>query len=115
MCVIFICHSLYRWRVFLTNMAISPERAETVILADCALHNFLRNRLPSYTDNLLDKEDEITHKVTPGVWREQVAALQDVGPLHGNTSLGQAKKQREALCLFVNGPGAVPWQDAMVS
>ena len=104
----------FRWRVFLTNMAISTDRAESVVLAGCVLHNFLRTRLSSYTDHLLDKEDEANHTLIPGAWRQEVGALQDVGPLHGNTALGIAKIQRETLCAFVNGPGAVTWQDKMI-
>ena len=46
-----------RWRVLLTHMLITPERAELVVLASCALHNMLRTRLPTYTNGLVDRED----------------------------------------------------------
>jgi hypothetical protein len=103
---------LHRWRVFLTNMMISPERAEHVVLAACALHNFLRTRLPSYTNSLLDKEDDLSHEVTPGDWRKD-GGMASVGPLRGNTALAVAKHQRDHLCHYVNGIGAVPWQDRL--
>ena len=104
---------IFRWRVFLTNIAISPERTVSVVLAACALHNMLRVKFPSYTNALLDLENEITHEVTPGSWRSD-AILEDVPPLRGNNSLFSAKTQRDELCDYVNGVGAVAWQDNMV-
>ena len=94
-------------------MLISPERAVKVVFAACALHNMLHYKFPSYTNNLLDREDEVTHNLIPGAWRSD-GTLRDVGPLHGNTSLAAAKRQRDELCSFVNGPGAVSWQGRMI-
>ena len=103
-------HFFTRWRVFLTTMCISRERAIVVVLAACAMHNFLRTRLPTFTNSLLDKEDPETHQVTPGQWRQETG-MKKVQPLRGNTALAFAKKQRESLCSFVNGAGSVSWQD----
>lgn len=102
------------WRVFLTNMTISPERASCVVLAACAVHNYLRMKLPSYTNSLVDQEDDTTHEVIPGEWRKD-AAMVSVRPLHGNTSLQAAKRQRDHLCDYINGVGAVAWQERMVN
>ena len=99
--------------MFLTNILITPERAELVVLAACALHNLLRTKMPSYTNSLLDTESEETHEVTPGVWRND-GEMQGLDPLAGNTSLFCAKRQREELCDYFNGIGAVEWQDRMV-
>jgi hypothetical protein len=66
-------------------------------------------KLPSYTNSLLDQEHDETHEVIPGEWQRD-GILQSVGPLRGNTSLVAAKRQRDHLCDYVNGTGAVPWQ-----
>lgn len=92
---------------------ISPDKAQDVVLAACALHNYLRTKLPSYTNSLLDHEDEHTHVVVPGEWRKD-AAMNNIPPLRGNTSLATAKRQRDRLCAYVNGVGAVEWQDRIV-
>ena len=91
-------------------MYITPERAIDVVMAACALHNYLRTMLPRFTNNLLDYEDRNTHTIIPGAWRNE-AQLEDVQPLRGNTSTACAKRQRELLCEYVNGQGKVPWQD----
>ena len=102
----------HRWRVFLTHIGISTERAVDVVIAACTLHNYLRSKLPHFTNNLLDRE-EADHSFTLGSWRSD-HTLESVKGLHGNTSLDIAKKQRDNLCNFVNGVGAVPWQDKMI-
>ena len=82
------------------------------MLAACSLHNYLRSKLPSYTNSLLDKETD-DHRVIPGAWRSD-RSLENVEPLHGNNATMSAKRQREELCEFVNDIGAVPWQDRMI-
>lgn len=102
-----------RWRVLLSHMLITPERAELIVLACCALHNFLRTRLPTFTNHLLDREDEESHEVIPGAWRLD-ENLMNLAVLRGRNASKAAKAQREYLCAWVNGPGAVAWQDRMV-
>ena len=84
------------------------------MLAACSLHNYLRTKYPSFTNNLLDQEDEETHDVIPGAWRAD-ANLLSLPHLRGNTAYAAAKRQRETLCQYVNGPGSVSWQDRMIS
>ena len=95
-------------------MAITIERAETVIMAACALHNFLRSRLPNFTNHLVDREDEQTHEVIPGTWRSD-ASMEGLPRLARNTAQFQAKRQREDIMAFVNGPGKVSWQDDVLA
>lgn len=108
----FVSLYIYRWRCFLSPMLITPSRAEDVVLAACALHNYLRTRLPTFTNHLLDKENE-NHEVIPGTWRNE-EALRSIAALKGNNAMRDAKLQREYLCQYVNGVGAVSWQDRMI-
>ena len=71
-------------------------------LACCALHKFLRNRLPTYTNNLLDAEDEVSHDVTPGEWRND-AHMISLEVMRGANMTNVAKAQRDYLCEWVNG------------
>lgn len=94
-------------------MLITPERAEKVVLASCALHNFMRNQMPAFTNHLLDAEDPTTHEVTPGAWRTD-KVMTALAALKGNNASKAAKLQREYICDYINGVGAVPWQDRMI-
>ena len=82
-------------------------------MSACALHNYLHTKCPSLTNHLLDKEDSVTHEFTPGEWRSQ-GTLESVKRLSGNTSILIAKRQRDLICDYVNGPGAVPWQNKVL-
>ncbi len=67
-----------RFRVFMTPMRLSPEKVETIVLACCTLHNFLRSSSTSrsvYTPlGSFDSEDTDTHSFTPGAWRRSIEA-----------------------------------------
>ena len=96
----------------LSHMLVTPDRAELIVLACCALHNFLRTRLPSYTNHLLDREDE-DHEVINGPWRND-EVMMSLAAMRGQNVTKAAKGQRDYLCGWVNSVGAVPWQDRMV-
>lgn len=103
-----------RWRILLTKIMLRPESTEDVVNACCALHNWLRRKHPTYTNHLLDREDPITHQVTPGLWREDKAMLALERMAQGRLNM-QAKAQRDYLCAWMCSPaGAVPWQERMV-
>lgn len=61
-----------RFRVFLQPIAINIERIDAVVLACCALHNFLRRRSKKnyITEPSVDCEDVVNGTVTPGKWRQ---------------------------------------------
>ena len=103
-----------RWRVLLTNITILPDRAEKVVKACCALHNWLRVMKPSYTNRLVDREDPETHELIPGEWRDDVA-LQCLQAMRSRNPKEAAKAQRRYTCQWVNSPvGAVEWQERMI-
>jgi hypothetical protein len=63
---------------------------------------------------MLDIEDPQSHKVIPGSWRNE-ETLCDLPTLSGNTSLKEAKVQRNYLRDYYNSDvGRVPWQDNMI-
>jgi hypothetical protein len=103
-----------RFRVLLTTIQVTPERVQVIVLACCVLHNMLRTRAPNLTNNLVDREDPVTHAVIPGVWRNDEALL-SLEVMKGNNATKAAKAQREYLLEYLNSPaGSVSWQDNMI-
>ena len=100
---------LYRFRCLLKTLSIRPERVRTVALACCVLHNLLR--LPSMA---VDREDPITHEITPGSWRDGIS-LSNAQRLPKNTANYAAKSVGDTLTAYFNSSrGSVPWQENMV-
>jgi hypothetical protein len=107
-----------RFRVFMTPIYLEPSKVEALVLASCALHNFLRERSASrkvYTPpGFVDNEDETTHRVTTGEWRSQgeLAPLVQQG---GNAYSRCSKDICNEFCeYFSSALGAVSWQNTMV-
>jgi hypothetical protein len=59
-----------RWRVFLTNIMLNPDKVQKMVFATVCLHNYLRQvRSDPYTPaGLADTEDE-NHRLVEGTWR----------------------------------------------
>ena len=108
-----------RFRIFMTPIALAPEKVETIVMACCSLHNFLSSRCGAcsiYTpQGSLDTEDPISHQVSPDAWR------QDSDPngwlpfeRQGGNRHSDAAKEISYLCDYFNSAGAVAWQDNMM-
>ncbi|XP_069597387.1 uncharacterized protein [Ranitomeya imitator] len=101
-----------RFRVFHTAMNMKLSSIDSVVLACCVLHNFLRRRdataysPPQYVDSV----DPANGDITQGEWRldeHRVSGLENLGSGRNNDD---ATNCREKYCDFFNGPGAVSWQ-----
>lgn len=105
-----------RFRVFLTTIALVPEKVEWLVLAACALHNYL---IATAGDEYMphgsvDSEDDITHCVSLGSWR-QSGSLESRGVPHNQNPRFSAKMKREMLTsYFSSDAGKVSWQDKMI-
>lgn len=102
-----------RFGVLQTPIALCPEKARTVALACCYLHNFLRKRQPRayVTNNHVDSEDLQAGVVTNGSWRD---VANEMTPLQPNCTFrnatASAKVVRDTYCNFFNNEGQVSWQ-----
>ncbi|KAK6181839.1 hypothetical protein SNE40_009621 [Patella caerulea] len=69
-----------KFRIFLGRIILAPEKAESLVLATCALHNFLRStRDAAYIGpGTLDDEDE-GHHLIHGSWRATDSSLLGLG------------------------------------
>ena len=104
-----------RFRVFLSRINLrSRTKITKVILAGVVLHNMLceMSRHSYIPMDFADQEDPITGEINEGVWRSQVPdEFNDRSPvLAGCRGTRQAEKYRDAICDFVNGSAALPWQ-----
>ena len=97
-----------RFHAFLTTINLSPEKVEKIVVASCALHNYLRTNAGA-------------RYIAPGV--ENDGALVD-GQLRNEQSLNsipqqgsnfysrEAKQIRDEYCNYFNSNGKVSWQDS---
>ena len=89
-------------RVFLSPIQLSPENVIKITLAGCALHYFLREKLPRYTPSgSLDRDLE-RDKIIPGDWRTSGTEMQSVSVLSSNNYTRSAKEVREKFCEYFN-------------
>ena len=105
-----------RFRVFHSRINLwSTAKVNKVILAGVVLHNMLceMSRHSYIPTDFADQEDPITGEINPGIWRSQVPeSFGDHSPvLPGCRGTRQAEKYRDVIRDFINGPGALPWQD----
>ncbi|XP_067128130.1 uncharacterized protein [Centruroides vittatus] len=63
-----------RLRVFLNPILLQPDKVRTLVLAGCALHNFLRSHenTVSWPVDYEDREDVETGITVPGAWRSEI-------------------------------------------
>jgi len=93
-----------RFRVLLTSIGLSPSKVEQVVLASCALHNFLIDENASGYCSLDRPID--TNEVTE-ISQCNLASVHKFG---SNRGASKAYEVRSNLCKFFNNVGTVPWQ-----
>ena len=94
-------------------MLISPQCAESVVLAACVLHNMLLSSAPRPNREFPDHEDDVAREVLPGQWRQQTTMV-DLQIMRGNNATNAAKSQRNYIRSYVNSNvGSVAWQENM--
>ena len=105
-----------RFRVFLSPIQLAPENVEKVVLASCALHNFLRDKSPlRYTQRgSLDNEMLEEGVVREGSWRTEHGEMQSIEILGSNNYTTDSKLIRDEFCNYFNTSGREPWQDKFV-
>lgn len=88
-----------------------PKNVITIVAAATVLHNFILEHNPVVSIAAADREDQETHEVIPGAWRD-VVDMTPLSRLRRNTSLKLAKEQRSAMMAYYNSTvGAVSWQE----
>lgn len=104
-----------RFRIFHTQINVAPERIDSIVMAACALHNFLIKSLPNCyaPPECIDREDREEGIVTPGYDTRNSNMEELERSIHGNT-LNAAKRVRENLVDYFVNEGQVTWQDSFI-
>lgn len=104
-----------RFRIFLSQINLEPDKASIAVMACCYLHNFLRSKnVESYLQGGLDIENVNTGEVINADWRSDRSLLALELP-QGRNSTVVAKEVRLKFCSYFNNAGAVPWQENAVN
>ncbi|XP_062575927.1 uncharacterized protein LOC134237799 [Saccostrea cucullata] len=103
-----------RFGVFKKAIPLEPEKVEGIVLACCALHNFLRTR-KSATEyigpGMIDEEDTENGTMNYGIWRHEMGTnLPGLIRQCGNRSSNDVREIREEFCDYFNTNGQVSWQ-----
>ena len=94
---------------------MSTTHAESVILACCVLHNFLRTKtLESYTPTNFADALEPNGNVVDGSWRQDGGGLPGIRRTHNRNPTQAAVEVRDELIAYFDTVGRVDWQDAHV-
>lgn len=105
----------------MTSINLAPEKVETIVLASCLLHNYLRSNPSSsaiYTPpGSLDSEHPLSHEVQHGIWRNEITSnnFKSLERQGSNHSSENSKLFRNYMMDYFNSEaGAVSWQNAMI-
>lgn len=99
-----------RFGVFQRQMLLSPEKAQTVTLACCYLHNFLRRKSNRYImQGTVDWEDE-NGTVHGGSWRDSQIEIHGLQATQRRNASDKAKDIRDMFRRYFCTKGSVPWQ-----
>lgn len=101
-----------RFRIFHTEINMKLENIEKVVLACCALHNFLRrNTANRYSPpECLDSEDLERGEILSGL-RAEPNVFVDLQRGQNRNATGTAKEVREHFMEYFCNEGRLPWQD----
>lgn len=99
-----------KFRIFEKPIPLIADKVDKIVLACCALHNWLRKTSQAYLPpGLIDHED-YNYEITNGTWRQKQSCLTDLVPTSNRNACTDAKKIRDDYCAYFNGEGALPWQ-----
>jgi len=99
------------WRIFQRPINLQPDKVDNIIMACCALQNYLLD------NNAMTFTVDADAYVENATWRQEVQT--ELHPLQrrlaGNHAGREPKDIQETLCRWFNGVGRVDWQDRMVA
>lgn len=105
-----------RFRILLNAINLSPDKASTIVLACCYLHNFLRQKnTQTFLQDSFDFEDTYSGQVRPGSWRNNNQQLVSLESCQQRNSTTTSKDIRNKYCEYFNNIGAVQWQNHIIN
>lgn len=104
-----------RFGVIRNTIQLEPEKATTITLACCYLHNFLRKKSKRYLRaGNVDWEDA-NYNVQPGDWREGQHQLECLEMCRSRNIGEVVRCVRDSYRQYFCREGRVPWQDAKIA
>lgn len=104
-----------KFRCLLTCLEMGVKSVDKIVLACCALHNFLRRRNSNYIiRSLVDDEDLNNGTMTTGQWRNEVSGFHGLQK-NKQSSTTSASLIRDTFKAYYNNEGKVDFQDRMVN
>ncbi|CAK1591625.1 unnamed protein product [Parnassius mnemosyne] len=104
-----------RFRIFHTEINIEPKNIDSVVLACCALHNYLTetNQANYSPPEILDREFFDNGTIIQGVTSADSDMI-DLDRRHQGNITNAAKKTREDFMKYFVNEEQVPWQDNFI-
>ncbi|XP_061717342.1 putative nuclease HARBI1 [Cydia pomonella] len=104
-----------RFRIFHTDINVHPSRIESIVMACCALHNFLIKMLPnSYiSPECFDREQTDIGHVTPG-YDTNHSTMEPLQQRNIGNTARTPKMIRQEFMNYFNNEGQVPWQNNFI-
>lgn len=101
---------VHRFRILQVAIPLEPKKAELIVLAIVALHNFLRIKCAEYSHSVADSENA-AHEMVPGEWQKNPnARLPSVFQQGSNRSSTHAREIREEFLDYFITNGQIDWQ-----
>lgn len=104
-----------RFRIFRRKISVNVENVDAIVLACCALHNFLRTKSKNYlTNSCTDSENTNDRTYRPGDWRAESFELVSVAQRNEKQRNDEGNYVRSQFMSYFNGQGSVDFQEDML-
>lgn len=104
-----------RFGIFRSPIQLAPDKAATVTLTCCYLHNFLRKKSTLYLrPGSVDWED-VNHEVHPADWRKEQHQLNNLATCRSRNIGVVVRSVRDSYREYFCTQGRVHWQDARLA
>lgn len=104
-----------RFRVLLSTISLLDlKNIDSVVLACCALHNFLRKKTSNYMPIASVDHENDNHRVIPGEWRQEQIHQLDGLLNRGRNFDERAKVVRKMFTEYYNSEGQVAFQNQFI-
>lgn len=105
-----------RFRVFRRTLSLNLDNVDSVVLACCALHNYLRKTTPSYVPrNFVDRENTKKSTFRKGHWRNNTDGLTPLQHVNNSQRNNEGNDVRDKFMNYFNTEGKVSFQDKMAN
>lgn len=104
-----------RFRIFRQRISVKIDNVDKIVLACCALHNYLRTKSKSYiTKTCVDAENIHNSTFRIGDWREETTGLVSLSQISEKERNNEGNNIRNKFTTYFNGQGRVSFQEDML-